>query len=116
MFNGCPADPVEVEVNADGCVFDGTIEPAYTAPTVTDACDGTITPVRTGLAPTATYDFQLGGHLVSYVAEDAAGNDAECYFRVVVTDETVSIIKNVNDQRHGRSERHRTLNHCSFVF
>ncbi|GAB3337708.1 hypothetical protein GCM10027429_22480 [Marivirga atlantica] len=77
VFTLCPPS-IQISANAN---CEAVVN--WDVPTVTDNCDGSIT-------PTANFDsgdtFPLGTTTVNYVATDAAGNSAFCSFSVTVND------------------------------
>lgn len=77
----CPGD---IDVDADAAC---TAVVNWTEPTATDECEVTLTSTH---APGDT--FSLGTTLVTYAAEDAAGNTAQCSFEVTVSDNEDPVI------------------------
>jgi len=95
-FQNVPADPTIVEGNAANS-YDGTITPAYTAPTATDAVDPSPT-VVCDILPTATYTYSGTAPtdtLVTCTATDAAGNASQATFNVQVQDTVAPALQNI---------------------
>lgn len=94
VFSNCPADIVQ---NIDYGMCSALV--SWTAPTVSDLCDGTLTPVISlgsggsfygGSETQAT--IAVGTTTVVYTATDSAGNIETCSFTIVVKDLTAPTI------------------------
>ncbi|MGV9011832.1 MAG: HYR domain-containing protein [Flavobacteriales bacterium] len=75
----CPAN---ITVNAAAGTCGQTV--TYTIPVGTDNCSGVSTARTAGLASGST--FPVGVNMVTYMATDAAGNNASCSFTITVID------------------------------
>ncbi len=76
----CPDD---IAVDADAGLCSTVVN--FNAPTVTDNCDATVTPLQTaGLASGSA--FPAGTTTITYSATDIAGNESTCSFDIVVDD------------------------------
>ena len=81
--------PSNFSVNTDPGADTAVV--TYTAPTANDNIDGAVTPTRTaGLASGAT--FPLGDTIITYRAEDAAGNSTTDSFTVTVVDNEAPVV------------------------
>lgn len=74
-ISGVPANKRLVATGADGAVV------SWTAPTATDAVDGTLTPLS---SRSSGSKFPLGDTIVSVTATDSAGNASRAQFTVTV--------------------------------
>ncbi len=80
VISNCPTD-ITVSMDLGQCSANVT----FTDPTVTDNCDGTVTPVRTdGTGLNSGDEFTVGTTTISYIATDDAGNTATCSFNITV--------------------------------
>lgn len=81
-FSGCIDSDIVVVANAS-C----QAEVMWTPPVASDLCSAVVR--------SSTHDpghiFSLGTEVVTYTAEDAAGNIATCSFKVIVVDETAPV-------------------------
>ncbi len=83
-YSGCPADVTTV---ADAGVCTAAV--SYTAPTVTDNCQVSVSN-RSG--PTSGSAFSRGATTVLFYAEDAASLSATCQFVVTVSDTQAPVV------------------------
>jgi len=91
-----PADPTLVEGNAPNS-YDGSITPAYTAPTATDTVDANPT-VVCDVLPTATYTYTPPNPTntpVTCTATDESGNESQATFNVQVQDNVAPALQAV---------------------
>ncbi|HEY0742921.1 MAG TPA: HYR domain-containing protein [Chryseosolibacter sp.] len=82
VFSGCIATPITVNATT---ACGATVN--WTAPTASDNCSATVTSTH---SPGTS--FPIGTTLVTYTAEDPAGNIAQCTFNVVVIDNSAPIM------------------------
>ncbi len=78
VFAGCPTN-ISINTDAGLCTAVAT----YTAPTATDACDGSRT---VACSPASGTAFPKGTTTVTCTASDASGNNGSCSFTVTVAD------------------------------
>ncbi len=83
VINNCPTD-INIVVDPS-CQATAT----WTEPTATDNCSVTMSSDHT-----SGEVFSLGTTIVTYTAQDAAGNTTTCSFNVIVTDDTPPVINN----------------------
>lgn len=83
VLSGCPATDIVVDANSSCQAF-----VSWTPPTATDDCG---TAILTSTHGPGT-SFDIGTTLVTYTAEDDAGNTSTCSFNVTVIDNTAPAI------------------------
>lgn len=90
--DGPPVVTVPENIEVNPAAGSNTAIVSFTAPTATDAVDGTITPVLVSSSPTEGLDsgssFPIGETLLTYTATDDVGNVGTASFTVTVSDVT----------------------------